>query len=91
MGGGAPDVPPEALAAEAPSAPQDSAAPTAEALAKAAPPEVPAAERAAGAVAPIVPQVWLLALGVLAVLAVGLSLYLDHLTRRKFRSRLLEK
>ncbi len=85
-------APQSPLAESAPAAPQDSAAPTAEAFAKAAPPEQPAGASPdrQQALAPV-PMVWLLAFAVLAVLAVGLSFYLDHLTRREFRSRVLEK
>lgn len=101
VGGGAPETPPEALAAapapagtpvaEAPQAPQDSA--PAQPFAKSAPSETgPAAAAPAPAPAAFtVPALWLLVMAVIAVVAIGLSIYLDRYTRRKFRSRNLEK
>jgi hypothetical protein len=88
VGGGAPETPPEALAAAPapgmPVAPQDNAPAAAEPFAKSAP-----SERAPIAAAPV-PAVWLMALALAAVMAIGLSAYLDRYTRRKFRSRHLE-
>ena len=97
--GGEPVAPPEALAAapagtpmaEMPAAPQDSTAPTAAPLAKSAPPEATGNAPVQGQAAAPIPAIWLMVLGLLSVLAVGLSLYLDRLTRRNFRSRFLEK
>ena len=101
MGGGAGGADPtmealmlEGLAtpgAEAPMAQSDLAAPTAEPSAKTAPPaEQPAAPTARGAQAPI-PAVWEMVLAAVGVVLVALSIYLDRLTRRKFRSKLIEK
>ncbi|HET6846129.1 MAG TPA: hypothetical protein VFH29_04805, partial [Anaerolineales bacterium] len=97
-GGGAaePETPPEAFAAapapagtpaaEMPLAPQDTGPAAPDAQAKAAPPEnAPAATPVAAT--PVVPAIWLLTLAVIALLAIGLSTYLDRYTRRKFRSR----
>ena len=66
-------------------------APSEDAFAKAAPPaEEPAAELQRSA-APIVPALWIMLLAVAGVLLIGLSVYIDRMTRRKFRSRVLEK
>jgi hypothetical protein len=79
----------EALMA-APEAPMQEA-PTEDAFAKTAPPaEAPAADVQRGAPAPI-PAVWIMVLAVAGVLLIGLSVYIDRLTRRKFRSRVMEK
>jgi hypothetical protein len=95
VGGGAPETPPGALAAapappaapapEMPVAPQDNAPAAAEPFAKSVPSET------ARIAAPAVPAVWLTALALVAVMAIGLSSFLDRYTRRKFRSRPLEK
>jgi hypothetical protein len=106
VGGGAPDTPmteeamalaaPDAEAAEAPpaelpAAPEDLAAPTAEAFAKTGPAESgPAAAERQAAQAPV-PAMWLLLLAVLGILLLSLSWYIDRYTRRNFRSRVLEK
>jgi hypothetical protein len=99
VGGGEPVPPPEALAmapanapaAEAPAAPQDSAVPTMEAVQKTAPAEAAGAAPSQQIAGPPIPYVWLLGLALAALLAVGLSWYIDRLTRRNFRSRTLEK
>jgi len=105
MGGGVGGGPPEAEAnvpqmaiapsgtpvAEAPAAPLDLTAPSAEALAKAAPPaESPDAGLRQGPKAPF-PAIWMLILAIAGILFGGLSWYLDRYTRRNFRSNLLEK
>ena len=101
VGGGAPEeeAPLESLPvgpagtplAEAPLAPQDLAAPTAEAFAKAAPQgELQQAEARPAALAPI-PELWLLLLAAMGILLIATSWYLDRYTRRSFRSRFLEK
>jgi hypothetical protein len=101
VGGGAPETPPEALAAapapagtpaaEAPAAPQDNAAVPAQPFAKSAPSATGSASASQASAPLAVPAVWLLTMAVVAVLAVGLSFYLDRYTRRRFRSRFLEK
>ena len=79
----------EALMA-APAAPAQEA-PSEDAFAKAAPPaEAPAAELQRSA-APIVPALWIMVLAVAGVLLIGLSVYIDRMTGRKFRSRELER
>jgi anti-sigma factor RsiW len=97
MGGGAAE--PEAAAEPAatmdalmaaPAAPAEEA-PSEEAFAKEAPPvEAPAADVARGTPAPV-PALWIMALAVAGVLLIGLSVYIDRMTRRKFRSRVEEK
>lgn len=101
VGGGAPETPPEAFAAapapagtpaaEAPLAPQDSGPAPAQPFAKSAPSETAPVPAVAASASPPVPAVWLLSMAIVAVLAIGLSVYLDRYTRRKFRSRYLEK
>jgi anti-sigma factor RsiW len=79
----------EALMA-APEAPMQEA-PAGDAFAKTAPPaEAPAADVQRGAPAPI-PALWIMLLAVAGVLLIGLSVYIDRMTRRKFRSRVMEK
>jgi hypothetical protein len=74
----------------APAAPAQEA-PTEDAFAKTAPPsEAPAADAARGAPAPI-PALWIMLLAVAGVLLIGLSVYIDRMTRRNFRSREMEK
>ena len=84
----APAATPEAAV---PAAPQDSAAPSVEPFAKAAPPEsAPTPLAAARGGAPI-PVMLTLVLALVGILLVGLSWYLDRRTRRNFHSDLLEK
>jgi anti-sigma factor RsiW len=74
----------------APEAPMQEA-PTEDAFAKTAPPaEAPAADLQRGAPAPV-PALWIMLLAVAGVLLTGLSLYIDRITRRNFRSREIEK
>jgi anti-sigma factor RsiW len=66
-------------------------APAGDAFAKTAPPaEAPAADLQRGT-APIVPALWIMVLAVAGVLLIGLSIYIDRITRRNFRSREIEK
>jgi hypothetical protein len=66
-------------------------APTEDAFAKTAPPaEAPAADLQRGTPAPI-PALWIMALAVAGVLLIGLSVYVDRMSRRNFRSRVMEK
>ena len=79
----------EALMA-APEAPMPEA-PAGDEFAKTAPPaEAPAADLQRGT-APIVPALWIMVLAVAGVVLIGLSVYIDRLTRRNFRSRVEEK
>ena len=79
------------LAVEAPLAQQESAAPTQEAFSKEALPAEPQAADTRQAAPASIPPIWLLLLGILGILLVGLSWYTDRRTRRNFRSKLLEK
>jgi hypothetical protein len=101
VGGGAgePVLPPEALAlapesapaAEAPAAAQDRVAPTVEAVEKAAPADAAGAPPSQPVPGPTISRIWLMGLALAALLALGLAWYIDRLTRRNFRSRVLEK
>jgi hypothetical protein len=84
-------APENAPAAEAPAAPQAGIAPTAQALEKAAASDAAGAAPPQAVSGPPIPDVWVLGLALAALVAVALSLYLDRLTRRNFRSRVLEK
>lgn len=82
---------PAAPAQEMPPAEAPAEAPTEDAFAKqAAPAEAPAADAARGAPAQI-PALWIMLLAVAGVLLIGLSLYIDRMTRRNFRSREMER
>lgn len=98
-GGGAPEEPQQALQAApaAPAAtpnaeaqaiaPQDSTVPTAGPMAKTAPPEQPGPAPAARAVGWSVPTTWVLVLAAAAVVAAGLSVVVDLLTRGRVRTQ----
>ena len=74
----------------APAAPAE-APPSDEAYTKEAPPaEAPAAELAREAAAPV-PALWIMLLAVAGVVLIGLSVYIDRMTRRNFRSREMER
>ncbi len=97
--GGEPEIPPapmaiapqSPLAESGPAAPQDSAAPTAEAFAKVAPPQTAGTSPERQQVVSPIPMVWMLTFAVLALLMVGLSFYVDTLTRRKIPQSLPRK